>query len=262
MAITGGKSGVGRNCFAVNFALALRTLNLRVLVIDTDIGDSNIDKMLGSSGGYGFSHYAAEENSLEDVTHTGHRGIRILRSGAGLIELKDMPQRRRKQVIEELSALENTLDVLVLKAGAGITDTGLQLVGAAAETIVVTTPDPKTILDAYALIKTVVRKQPDNKPGMSVIMNRAQSAQEAENAMRGFKNIIKKYLQEDVRYLGDLPQSDINPASLTDREPLILSDPRHPFSEAVMSAAREFILRTAENGAKKPISKFFETYLA
>jgi MinD-like ATPase involved in chromosome partitioning or flagellar assembly len=153
VAVTSGKGGVGKTSVAVNLGVALARRGKRVIVLDCDLGTANVDVMLGLHPRYSLQHVLSRQRRLDEVAVTGPSGLRIIPGGSGLPELANLTDERREELLAIFAQLDGHADILLLDTGAGISANVLRFVVAAGEAIVVTTPEPPAVTDAYALIK-------------------------------------------------------------------------------------------------------------
>lgn len=237
--VASGKGGVGKSSIAVNLAIALRRLGKRVLVVDADFGLANVDVMLGVNARYNMSHVLNGEKSLEEIIQEGTLGVRFISGGSGVFELLEMGDAQLRNMMRELRTLRNAADVILFDSGAGINDNVLQLIMASSEAIVVTTPEPTAILDAYALIKTVIKKSGTHS--IRLIMNKCDNRKEAESATEGFQKVISKHMGITVESLGCVMYDNAVPKSIKQMTPVLVSNPDAQVSREIMSIASRLL---------------------
>lgn len=254
--VTSGKGGVGKTSLTVNLALALSQMGYAVLVVDADFGLANIDVMLGLSSRYNLSHLLRGQRTLGEIIQQGSHGVRFISGGSGVYDLLNMDSAQLDGILEGLMDLEDNLDIILFDTGAGISESVLQLVLAATETVVVTTPEPTAILDAYALVKTISRHE--GAPPIRVVMNKADSKKEAENAIFGFQGIIRKYLRRDVESLGYVLFDPEVSRSIKRQTPILLSHPGSSTARCIMGVASALAqLETEPPKAQGPLARLF-----
>lgn len=202
--ITSGKGGVGKSNFAVNFALELISHGKEVLIIDLDIGMGNIDILLGSLSKKTIYDMFQNQESIFSIIEKGKKGVDYIAGGSGISDFLLLDHAKKEYFIEQFSELSIAYDYIIFDMGAGIDPDSLFFILSAEELIVITTPEPTSITDAYSVIKQLVHHQA-NMP-MQVIMNRSASQKSGEQALVEFKHVIKKFLQVDIIEMGILPE--------------------------------------------------------
>ncbi len=239
IAVTSGKGGVGKTNFSTNLALTLAYRKRRVTVVDADLGLANLHVILGITPHFTLEHVLRGERTLEEALYTGPLGIRILGGASGIADMANLDSSRRDILISALQNLDRSTDILLLDTGAGVSDSVLSFLSAAQEVLVVTTPEPTALTDAYATIKTVVRQNPDAIFRLVVNMSRSQS--EGDAVANRLKNIADRFLQKKIEYLGQIPYDVAVPKAVRAQQPFVLSDPRCLAAQAIRSIADTLI---------------------
>ena len=157
LAVTSGKGGVGKTNVAANLALCLLACRKNVILLDADLGTANLDVVLGMKSRRNLSQVISGRYRLEEIIQTGPAGIRLVAGISGMAEIADLSEFQRQQLIQELTTLEHQADVIIVDTGAGISRNVLSFCDGADHTLVVTTPEPTSIADAYALIKSLAK---------------------------------------------------------------------------------------------------------
>ena len=156
--ITSGKGGVGKSSIAVNLAIALSQLGKRVVILDADFGLANIEVMLGIRPAYNLADLMFRGKNLSDIITPVSENIGFISGGSGIQELANLSKDQIIYLIRKLVELDQTVDIIIIDTGAGIADSVLEFVAASSEVVLVATPEPTSITDAYALLKTLNRK--------------------------------------------------------------------------------------------------------
>ncbi|HAK87699.1 MAG: flagellar synthesis regulator FleN [Nitrospirae bacterium GWB2_47_37] len=203
IAVSSGKGGVGKTNFTANLALFYASLNKKVLILDADLGLSNIDVLFGIAPKYNLKHVLLGEKKIKDIIVTGPLGITILPASSGIRELTKLTDGHRLKLVSELDDFDMAFDVFLIDTGAGISDNVLFFCSAAQETIVVVTPEPTSIADAYALIKVLSRDF--GEKNLRIMINTARSEKEAFDTFRKLAIVADKFLNLSIDYLGFLP---------------------------------------------------------
>lgn len=233
--VASGKGGVGKTNIAVNLALALRQLDNCVALIDVDLGLANVDIVLGITPPYNLGHVFRGEKTLVEIIEDGPLGIKLLAGGSGMSELANLTGWRLEQFVKSLDELNREFDFVVLDTGTGIGQNVLSFALATDEVLVVTTPEPTAITDAYGLIKVVFQRNPQAQ--IRLIVNMARNPGEAEAVAEKLNSVLREYVQREVEYIGYLLDEQQVNRAVGQQVPFLLSYPS--------SMASRFIKRIA-----------------
>jgi len=219
-------------------------MGLQVLVLDADLGLANIDVLLGLTSRYTVEHLLKREKSLPDILIQGPGGMSIMPAGSGVLELVALNEGQKLFLLNEFDQFADRVDILLIDTGAGISSNVLYFNLAAQESIVVVTPEPTSITDAYALIKVLANKH--RKKSFMILVNLVATAQEAKEVFRKINKVVDRFLGSlSLDYLGFIPFDEhISKAVRSQRAVLDL----YPQS----SASRSFV-ELAKVIAEKPI---------
>ena len=235
VAITSGKGGVGKTNFCSNLALTLAARGQRVIVVDADLGLANVHVVMGVAPRYHLEHVMNGEKTLSEVLYTGPGGVGIIGGGSGLTDLANLDQERRQRFIQSLSELDSISDVVLLDTGAGLSHNVLSFLCAVNEVIVITTPEPTAITDAYATIKVLSRENPLAQ--QRLVVNMAQSQAEAQAVAQRLQGIAQRFLQHDLSWLGYLPYDMTVSRAVRAQQPFTTLHPTAPVSRAMLEIA-------------------------
>jgi flagellar biosynthesis protein FlhG len=202
--ITSGKGGVGKSNLSLNFALALQNRGYSVLLFDADIGMANIDVLLGTPAPYNLFHLLKQEKTIWDIIQTGPGGLKFIAGGSGFRDLIQLSDQELEYFADQISKLHGHVDFLLFDTGAGLSKETVRFITAAQETIVVTTPEPTSITDAYALIKMV--KSMGHHVNFRLIVNRVGDEREGNQTADNIRQVADKYLGLDLPLLGFVPE--------------------------------------------------------
>ncbi|HZK85074.1 MAG TPA: MinD/ParA family protein [Desulfosporosinus sp.] len=231
LAVTSGKGGVGKTNFTVNLALALSDYGQRVIILDGDLGLANVDIAFGLTARYTIEHLLSGEKTIEQILLTGPRGIGIIPGGSGVQELANLERNKLSNVIANLGRLEKMTDLLIIDTGAGLGHTVINFLRAADDIIMVTTPEPTALTDAYGLLKTL-RKEAGDVP-VHVVINRVQNEIDAHATYKRLEMAVHKFLDGSLDFMGWVYDDPNVGRSVMLQEPLGISFPQSPAYKCV-----------------------------
>lgn len=202
--VTSGKGGVGKTNVVVNLAYALSGLGKRVLVLDADLNLANVDVLLGLTPRHNLHHVFIGEKTLKEILVKGPGNIFILPASSGVLELADLTEEQKLYFLSEMSELGEGIDVLLIDTAAGINKNIVYFALAAEERIIVLTPEPTSLTDAYALIKVLSNRHDVKK--FRILVNSAHSEKEALAVFRQLALVADRFLAAlSLDYLGYIP---------------------------------------------------------
>lgn len=224
IAITSGKGGVGKTNVAVNLAAALAGRRLRVLLLDADLGLANADVLFGLSPQWHIGHVLAGQRTLKEITIRTESEVRLIPGGSGVTDLANLTQKQQRQLVAELRAMEDDTDFIIVDTAAGIAGNVTGVLAAASEAIVVSTPDPASVIDAYATIK-VLHQQSPVKP-IWVVINNAHNLPEAEQAYHQISAATLRFLNRKIEHLGTIPNDPHLRQAVLEQVPVLVHSPQ------------------------------------
>lgn len=222
-AIASGKGGVGKTNLAANLAVALGGLGRRVLLFDADLGMANTEVLFGLTPRQNVRHVVEGGQPLRNILIDGPEGIEIAPAGSGVAALAELPSGAGDALVKELSSLAVDYDEVLIDAPPGIGTNALRFALMADELLVVLTPEPTSVADAYALVKLVRQKRPDMP--LRLIINMAMGAEESARVAEAFGEITSRFLGMNVRSLGDVPWDDCVPDAVRRQKPFVICYP-------------------------------------
>jgi len=232
--ITSGKGGVGKTSLSVSLAIALAEDGKSVTLVDADLGLANINVILGIIPKYNLYHVIKGKKRLKDIIIEVPEGIKIIAGASGFHQLANLEQKQRDEFIEAMNELASD-DYLIIDTGAGISQNVLSFVLAADEVIVVTTPEPTAITDAYGIIKAIASQTTEKN--IKLIVNKAQLVSEGKRVAQRVINIAGQFLNIKVEDLGFIYEDPNVPKSVRNQKPFYVSYPKSKASGCVKMIA-------------------------
>lgn len=244
LTITSGKGGVGKSNFSLNFAMALQKRGFSVLVFDADISFANIDVLLGTPAQYNLIHLLKGEKSIWEIIQIGPNGLQFIAGGSGFKDLVRLSEQELEYFAQQIGKLNGHVDFIIFDTGAGLSKETLRFITAADETIVVTTPEPTSITDAYALIK--MTKSMGHDIMFRLIVNRVADDREGQQTSENMRQVASKYLDIDLPVLGYIPDDSSVSKAVKRQTPLSVAFPDSAATRGIDRIASSFLLeRTA-----------------
>jgi len=204
IAIASGKGGVGKSNFATNLAIQLRKIGKRVVIIDADFGLANVEILMGVSPKHNVTDVINGKVSMEAALTTGPVGCMFLSGGTGISALTEITDSQLEYLTNGFLSLDNLTDCIIIDTRAGLSNVVINFIKAAADTIVVTTPDPTAIADAYALIKSTKAAMPEIKE-LKLVVNCAVNDAEATEVFEKLSGVSGRFLGVTLVFLGAIP---------------------------------------------------------
>lgn len=199
--VTSGKGGVGKTNISINLAIAYAQLGKKVVVLDADLGLANVNVILGIIPKFNLYHLIRKQKKLNEIILDTDYGIQIVAGASGFSKIANLSNEEREQFVQELSEL-SFADIIIIDTSAGVSRNVLSFVAAADDVIIVTTPEPTAITDAYGIIKIIATEIENIDLGMKLIVNRVKSVTEGKKVSERVINIAGQFLNVKLDYLG------------------------------------------------------------
>lgn len=258
--VTSGKGGVGKSNFVVNLALSLQMMGKRVLIFDADVGMGNDDVLMGFLPKYNVFDVILNNKEIEEVIINGPHGIKLLPGGSGLTKIEELTDEQRENFLNKLGSLKD-LDYILMDTGAGINRSVLGFIACCEELIVLTTPEPTSLTDAYSLVKAV--NHFNIKNSAKVIINRAIDEKEAVLTYNKFNNAVSNFLKMKLEYLGSIAEDRKLVQAVRTQQPFIIKYPNCEASQDVNKIAKKLIGsegQVQKNGVQGLFKKLFNIF--
>lgn len=261
--VTSGKGGVGKSSLSVNLAIQLRRLGKRVVILDADFGLANIEIMLGIRPQYNLADLMFRGKEIKDIITYGPEEIGFISGGSGINEMANLTRDQVSQLIYKMKELDYLADVIIVDTGAGIGNSVLEFVAASTEVLLVATPEPTSITDAYALLKSLNRNSSymPEKTVVKMIANQVRDKQEADELFEKIGLVVNKFLNIEVEYLGAVPYDTNMQKAVMRQEPLSMAIPNSAAARTVSEIAAKLENVEMEQTRKFGIVQLFSNVI-
>jgi len=256
LAVTSGKGGVGKTNMSLNLGIAFADMDYRVVLLDMDLGLANIEVLLGVSHEFNIQHVVTGEKTVEDVMITDSSGVMVVPGSNGLAYMADLDRENRNGIIRKMENIDLPADIIIMDTMAGMSRNVIDFTLAADEVLLVTTPEPSAVLDAYAMIKVI--HQNDRFVPIKMIMNQAANMAQARQISGKIEKVAKQFLDCGVRTIGYVPQDAAVGRAVMRRRPLIELYPKAPASKSIQNIAAALADHTPEPAAEPRPAGLFQ----
>jgi flagellar biosynthesis protein FlhG len=260
IAVTSGKGGVGKTSLTVNLALLFARQGRRVLILDGDTGLANVDILLDLKPRATLRHLLAGEVGIDEVLLESESGVTVLPGGSGVAELSELSAAAQRELLEAVDCLGDRYDTVLVDTAAGIGSNARFFAGAAQEVIVVATPEPTSMADAYAMIKVLSRHCGVTRAGL--VLNQVVGKEEARDVFERLDQLCARFLPVSLDFLGTIPRDAHVREAVMAQSPLVTAYPACPASQALAKLADDILSRPAPTGPDGRLQLFWTRLLA
>lgn len=239
IAVTSGKGGVGKTSTSVNLAIALSARGKRVVLLDADLGLANVEVLLGINSLYNLQHVIDGERTMRQILVRGPGGIGVVPGTSGLAKLADLGPAARQNIITGLTTLQNQADFIIIDTMAGIGQNAVSFAVAADEVILVSTPEPSSIVDGYAMLKTIFARR--NDAIIRLVANMVLNQKQASAVSSKLTGVSQQYLGRTISYLGFIPRDPHVSQAVMQSTPFSIRFPHAPATKCVQDIAKRLI---------------------
>lgn len=243
IAVTSGKGGVGKSSASVNLAIQFRRMDKSVVILDADFGLANVEVMFGVIPKYNLSDLLYNGRELREIICEGPEGIQFISGGSGIANLANFDKEQVKRLINKLSELERMADVVIIDTGAGINPSVMEFLLSSPETILITTPEPTSVTDSYALLKALSMTEgfQNENTRVKMIANKVSGEKEGKNLYEKLSMVVSKFLNIDIEYLGVIPQDSYITKAIMKQKPVSIMYPNAASSKHFEMIARQLV---------------------
>lgn len=263
IAVTSGKGGVGKTSLSVNLALQFQQQGKKVVILDADFGLANVEIMLGIRPQYNLADLIFNNKSIEEIITEGPMGVGFISGGSGVQDLVNLDKEKLKKLIAKLVKLDSLYDVIIIDTGAGIADSVIEFVLSSPEVILVVTPEPTSITDAYSLLKAVNRKKEFNREQKSikVIANRVANPDEGHEIYNKISVVVSKFLNIHLEYLGYIPNDKQLTNAVVEQKPISIYYPNSESALRIKNICGKLLDNSVDEVEKVGIAKVLLNFI-
>lgn len=234
--VLSGKGGVGKSNVAVNLSLALCQRQRRVLLWDMDLGLANVDVILNLNVRNDLSHVLSSERSLSDILIEGPEGLHIIPGASGDANLANLTENGRSSLLSKLEEIQGNYDFILIDTGAGISDNTIKFASAVDEALMITTPEPTSVLDAYGTVKLLHKLSPTTH--IHLVVNMARNRHEAEKTLFRMSSIAERHLDRHLQKDGFILLDEAVGNAVRQRQPYLLTYPNSSAAKSIRNIAK------------------------
>jgi flagellar biosynthesis protein FlhG len=239
IAVTSGKGGVGKSSVALNLAIALQKFGHSVCLLDANLGLGNIDLLCGLNGYWNLSHVVSGARMVSEIVLEGPCGLHVVPGASGLLDAADCSPVAQRELVAQLDELERQHDFLIIDTGTGIHRTVRQFVSSAQTVLIVTTPEPTAIADAYATLKALTAGSDLMQP--HILVNQSESPEQAREIIGRVQQTARTFLHLTVSSAGHIPRDPAVVQAVARRQPFAAANTRTPAGLAIEQLARRLV---------------------
>jgi flagellar biosynthesis protein FlhG len=223
--VTSGKGGVGKTNISINMAIAYARIGKKVIVMDADLGLANVNIMLNLVPKWTLYHVMRKQKTMKEILTETDYGISFVAGASGISQIANMSDDERQNFIAELDSLNNA-DIIIIDTSAGVSSNVLDFIAAADDAVIITTPEPTAITDAYGIIKIIATQFEDLNMGLKLVVNQVKSVAEAKMVADRMTNIAGQFLNIKIEYLGFIYSDERVSRAVLEQKPFMVTDHR------------------------------------
>jgi len=251
LAVTSGKGGVGKTNIAANLAICMAANNKKTVLLDADLSLGNLDIIMNINSKYNISHMINGRKSLEEIIHTGPEGVEIICGVGGLEELANIGEFQQQRLLKKLEIFSHENDTIVIDTAAGISKSVVGFCLASDQTLVVTTPEPPAMTDAYAVIKVLSAHNYTGR--ISLLVNMADTVAQGKRTYKQVSSVASRFLDTHVYSAGVLVRDERLAWAVGMRKPVVLAYPKAKVTIALATLASKL----SNSSVQQPSEGFF-----
>lgn len=258
ISVTSGKGGVGKTSLSVNLAAHLSKQGTKILLIDADLGLSNVEIMLGVTPSYTLKDVIKHGKDIEDVIINGPYNLDFISGGNGFLELAELSEIEREEILIKIHKLAELYDIIIIDTGAGISKNVTAFLTISDEIIVITTSEPTALTDAYSIMKVISEEKLKQKIGL--IINRVKTKSEFQQASNILISTAKKFLGEEIKSLGYVYEDPNVRKTIYKKTPFVIYYPDSKASDCIIDIVANLKLKEKPDKKISMMDKFMRLF--
>ena len=239
IAITSGKGGVGKTSLAVNLAIELQLAGQKVMLIDSDIGMANVNLLMGSVTNRSLIDLLDDDVELEDVVEDGVAGVKYISGVAAIEAALSLNRAEQRKLHKKLGRCSELANIIIIDTGAGLNRNVIEFILASEEVLLITTPEPTALADAYAVIKAYTTYT--ERCNIKLVVNRIHEEEECEDVDEKINQTTKKFLGMSIECLGYIYEDRAVLEAVHSQEPFVIANPKASASRCVAELAKSLL---------------------
>ncbi|GHU39984.1 site-determining protein [Spirochaetia bacterium] len=230
--VASGKGGVGKTNMSVNMALAYARLGKKVIVMDADLGLANVNVMLKMIPKWNLYHVIRKQKTMKEILVETEYGIGIVAGASGFSKIANLNEDERQNFIDELNTLSSA-DIIIIDTSAGVSSNVLDFIACADDAVIITTPEPTAITDAYGIVKIIATEIDSLEMGLKLVVNRVHNVAEAKKVADRMTTIAGQFLNVKLEYLGFVYDDPAVSQAVLRQRPFMVDSPRSKAAQCV-----------------------------
>ncbi|MGE5314771.1 MAG: MinD/ParA family protein [Acidobacteriota bacterium] len=240
--VTSGKGGVGKTNIASNLGIILSGMRKRVVLIDADANLGNTEMVLGLSPKYRLSHVVKNEADIDDALVGSYNGLKVLAGDSGKYDFPVLTAQTQQGLLETIYEAETPKDIVLIDTSAGLSDEILFFSVKSDDVVIITTPEPTAVMDAYAMVKLIQHTAQGRMPALRLVVNMAKSPREAEATFRNLESVIQHFLHESIEFLGFILYDGAVGKAVCAQTPVVVHAPHSSAALSLRAIAHKLLV--------------------